>query len=273
MRGRKPDPRRLRLLDGAGEGSSTQDSVPKGAKGRRPSFPTWFNAGQRKAFASICRRLDREGLLATADEGDIRALAVEEDRLETTGQFLNEMGNLTYASERGGRPYKCPVCRGTGVRPDPGRATTKGAARVRRSAGGRPCSVCTSDCRDAIDAALQAGTSERAVAKQFRSTPSAIHRHKADHLGRARQHGGQVLPPAELACPACKGVGLREGKPQRFYVQYPEVQQQRDAIDRILRLSAELGLSPTSRVRVKGKMGGQPASGLEEYLKNRAKRA
>ena len=74
-------------------------------------------------------------------------------------------------------------------------------------------------------------------------------------------------------CGGCGGTGVRESKALRMRVQHPEVTQQRDAIDRVLRLSSELGLSPTSRVRVKGKVSGQPASGLQEFLKTRGKRA
>ena len=76
-----------------------------------------------------------------------------------------------------------------------------------------------------------------------------------------------------MPCQGCNGTGVREAKAQRMRMQHPEVTQQRNAMEQVVRISAELGLSPTSRVRVKGKMGGQKSpTGLQELLKRHAAR-
>lgn len=264
MKGRKPDPRRLRLVDGEGEGPLPP---PPTSKGKRPSCPTWFNPGQRKAFASVCRRLDQEGLLATADEGDIRALAIAEERLEVTTQFIDK-NTLTYEVTRGARPYRCPACKGTGVRAGGSSAAptpAKNPLPQARTGVGRPCSICTHPDLGAITEALAQGDRPGAISREFRVGRDAVVRHRAAHfIGQPGVVGGPG------ACPACGGTGVREGKGQRMRLQNPEVTHQRDAIDRVLRLSAELGLSPTSRVRVKGKLGGQKApTGLQELMSRR----
>jgi phage terminase small subunit len=267
MKGRKPDPRRLRLLDGAGEGQ-----LPPGppSKGKRPSCPTWFSPGQRKAFASICRRLDQEGLLATADEADIRALAIAEERLRVTTEFIEE-NELTYEVVRGARPYRCPACKGAGVRPGRPSPSPVEPARLPPQRGGgpgRPCSICRHPEVAAITEALARGERPGTISREFRVGRDAVVRHRATHF--AAQGPPAVSEAGTVACPACGGSGVREGKAQRMRFQHPEVTHQRDAIDRVLRLSAELGLSPTSRVRVKGKLGGQKApTGLQELMSRR----
>lgn len=272
MKGRKPDPRRLRLLDGAGEGLPPQEPPTKGQKSKRPACPGWFSDGQRKAFASICRRLDQEQILATADEADIRALAIAEERLRVTTEFLEE-NDLTYEVTRGARPYKCPACKGAGVRISSSNATPPApvAPTTHRLTAGRPCSICSHPDAVAINEACARGDSPGAISRTFRVGRDAVVRHRTSHLPASGGSAGQE--PGTVPCPGCGGTGVREAKPQRMRLQHPEVTQQRDAMDRILRLSAELGLSPTSRVRVKGKMGGgQAASGLQEFLKSRANR-
>jgi hypothetical protein len=46
----------------------------------------------------------------------------------------------------------------------------------------RPCSICTHPQRDAIDRALVAGESRRALAALYRVSPDAVERHSAAHL-------------------------------------------------------------------------------------------
>lgn len=269
MKGRKPDPRSLRLLDGAGEGVSTQDPPAKGAKDRRPACPGWFSEDQRTAFASICRRLDREGLLASADEADIRALAIAEADLKAVTEFLTDNGT-TYVQEIAGKPHKCPGCKGTGERTASAAASAAAPTPQppRRSGAGRPCSICTHPEALAIAGALAEGDTPGAISRAFRVGRDAVVRHRTSHLAVA----GMVAAGATV-CPACNGTGVHEGKPRRIRVRFPEVKDKKDWIDRVKSLSAELGLSPTSRVRVKGKMGGQPISGLQEFLKTHANRA
>lgn len=262
MRGRKPDPRRYVLLDGATGELPPASGSGKGSRSKRPACPGWFGEGQRKAFASICRRLEEEGLIAAADEADIRALAIAEDRLKITTEFIEE-NDLTYEVVRGARPYKCPACKGTGVRSIAAGPT---ASQPKRIPVGRPCSICTHDDAAAINAAIARGDSPGAISRDFHVGRDAVVRHTVAHVTQV----GHV--PGEIPCPGCGGTGVREAKPQRMRLQHPEVTQQRDAMDRVIRLSAELGLSPTSRVRVKGKSVGQPTSGLQEFLRTRANR-
>jgi phage terminase small subunit len=74
-------------------------------------------------------------------------------------------------------------------------------------------------------------------------------------------------------CKACRGRGVLQKQGRIIKHRRPETQDLKDAQEAIIRLSAALGLDPTSRVRIKGKIGGQPTSGLQEFLKTRATRA
>lgn len=48
------------------------------------------------------------------------------------------------------------------------------------------CSICFSKHREEIDIQLTSGASERSIAKQFKVSASAVHRHKADgHICKA----------------------------------------------------------------------------------------
>lgn len=234
--------------------------------------PSWFSEGQRKAFASICRRLDQEGLLASADEGDIRHLAIAEERVHVTTEFLKE-NDLTYEVTRGARPYKCPACKGTGMRLASGKPDAKAVTPEppHRVAVGRPCSICVHPEATAINVGLARGDSPGFISRTFHVGRDAVVRHQKGHLPQAMVDA--VLDPGSSPCPGCNGTGVREAKPQRMRLQHPEVTLQRDAMDRAVRISSELGLSPTSRVRVKGKeSGNQPSNGLQELLNRRARK-
>lgn len=50
---------------------------------------------------------------------------------------------------------------------------------------GRPCSICRHPQRPAIDAALSGGDAFRTVAERFGTSPTALFRHKAEHLPQA----------------------------------------------------------------------------------------
>lgn len=47
---------------------------------------------------------------------------------------------------------------------------------------GRSCTVCQHEKRQEVDKALVTGTTHRIVAEQFRLSPSAVYRHKRNHL-------------------------------------------------------------------------------------------
>lgn len=49
----------------------------------------------------------------------------------------------------------------------------------------RPCTICTHDQRQAIDAALVAGGAFRGIARQYAVSDDALRRHKQDHIPQA----------------------------------------------------------------------------------------
>src|SRR4051794_27269317 len=56
----------------------------------------------------------------------------------------------------------------------------------------RACTVCTHPARAAIDRALVAGQPYRDIAGQFSVSPSALDRHRAEHLSPAVQQAQQT---------------------------------------------------------------------------------
>src|SRR5260221_3412001 len=60
----------------------------------------------------------------------------------------------------------------------------------------RTCTVCTSDQRGPIEAALMAGTGYRDIARPYRVSKDALMRHRADHIA---QHVAQAQEAREEA--------------------------------------------------------------------------
>lgn len=108
----------LHLVDGA-----AAEPAPIQAQPEHPPCPDWLSPSQQAEFGEICRRLAEQGLLADADVGVIRALAVAQDLLRQTTERLNAEGHY-YTVARQPRPYVCPACKGSGKRAtEGGRAT------------------------------------------------------------------------------------------------------------------------------------------------------
>lgn len=66
---------------------------------------------------------------------------------------------------------------------------------------GRPCTVCQHEELQEIDKTLVTGTTHRIVAEQFRLSPSAVYRHKRNHLPRRLQRAfeaGETRKAVEL---------------------------------------------------------------------------
>jgi phage terminase small subunit len=238
-----------------------------------PECPAYLSGSQQRRFFAVCQRLDDQGTLETADVSVIEALAIAEDNLEVTTAYTNA-GERYATVIKEGRPYQCTTCKGTGLRPLP-----KGAAAVPDVAqapsaptklGHRPCSICTSDHRAAIDAALKRGDSLGAVSKAFDTTLEAVARHRRNHLG-GDDPRPVLVDPASRVCPFCGGRGSVFPKLQEVITKGPATTDQRHAIDQVAMLSAKLGLDVASRVRVKGKATpGKVTSGLQALRDRRA---
>ncbi len=72
-----------------------------------------------------------------------------------------------------------------------------------------------------------------------------------------------------VKCKGCKNQGVIRSKGRQLRQKYPEVMEQRNAQDLIAKLSAALGLDPTSRVRLKGRADTKaPKTGFGSYLQS-----
>ena len=266
---RKEDTLRPFRIVGTGEGE-----IPP----HWPQAPTWLSPEQREEFHGICARLDAEELLAKADLVDISALAVAADNLRMATLAVNADGKYSTVTKQG-RPYQCPACHGSGVRPlpkghrEPGDSSSPAPPAGKTT--GRPCTICTATNREKIDAALAAGTSFGSVAKRFGTTKSAAFRHKRDHLGRpSPAPRPAIVAAADPTCLGCNGTGVIIPEMRETSEKRPEVTEQRYAIDQVVAISAKMGLDVISRVRVKGKgVGGNgKPSALRELFDRRAAR-
>ena len=235
-----------------------------------PNCPAYLSDGQRRRYLALCERLDVHGMLADSDRGDIEALAIAEDNLESATLDVNVNGKYTTVVKQG-RPYQCPACKGSGVRPVVKRSTppptVEKPAAVRKVTG-RPCSICGAANRPKIDAALGRGESFGSVSKRYGVSKAAAYRHKLDHLGRPSR---PVLVAADdPTCHGCAGKGVIIPEMREVVEKRPETTDQRYAIDQVAMLSAKLGLDVTSRVRVKGRMKEAPGpSALRDLLNRR----
>jgi phage terminase small subunit len=248
-----------------------------GAAGPRdcwPPAPLWLSEGQREEFLALCARLDDEGMLAHADLGDITALAVALDNLRQATLSVNLNGKYVQVVKQQ-RPYQCPACKGSGVRPLPkGRPdipVPPVAPALPGKLGHRPCSVCTSPQRAEIDAALGRGDSLARITKANGTTPQALIRHKRNHLGKPPRP--VLVDPRDTTCQGCGGRGVIIPELRETTEKRPEVTDQRYAIEQVANLSAKMGLDVTSRTRVKGKFKEHEGpSALKELLSRRAAR-
>lgn len=238
-----------------------------------PECPAYLSKAQRARFSGLCRRLDDQGTLEGADVGDIEALTIAEDQLELVTETVNAGGRYVTAVKEG-RPYQCPACKGSGVRPLPKSATAPPMEPARQATGrapGRPCSICTSSQLVAIEQALTAGESLGAVAKRFGTAKTAVFRHKRDHLGKPARP--VRVDPADRTCLFCGGRGGIQTKSQDLVFKHPGVADQAKLIALVATLSAKLGLDVTSRVKVKGKpLARKGPSALEQLAGRRGPR-
>ena len=131
-----------------------RDEPPQLDKPRKlaPSCPSWFSDEQRDEFKEICRRLEDISCLSRAHVGDIRALAIAQDKLRQTTEFINENGGGYFNIIKTARPYRCPACKGEGIQPSKLREQQP-AAKSKRQRGqrgkpsraalaGPPCRFC-----------------------------------------------------------------------------------------------------------------------------------
>lgn len=256
-----------------GDSSRPFQIVPPGGgdgtiPGHWPECPGYLSEGQRARFWGICRRLEGQGTLESADVGKIEALAIAEDNLEVSTAAVNAGGKYATTVKQG-RPYQCPACKGTCMRPVPkgSAAAAPVQAASRGKIGHRQCSICCSSRRADIDTALGRGDSLRAVAKAFATTKDAAMRHKREHLGRPLRPVG--VTPGDPTCLGCGGKGVIIPETREVTEKRPETTDQRYAIDQVAKLSAQLGLDVTSRVRVKGKPSERRGPSALEQLAGR----
>lgn len=220
-----------------------------------PECPNYLKGSKRARFLAICGRLDSQGTLEAADVSKIEALAVAEDKLEATTTELDKAGEYRERVKQG-RPYQCPACKGSGIRPVPkgqpppapsSQTSTKAPGRP----PGRPCTICNHARRAEIEEALGRGLPFRKVAERFGVSTTSAHRHKRDHLGKPQQP--TLLSEDDRTCLGCKGTGVIVPETTEREEKHPAMVEQRHAIDLVNRLSTQLGLDVVSRVRVKGK--------------------
>lgn len=240
-----------------------------------PVCPEYLAASYRLRFYGICRRLEEHGMLSNADVGDIEALAIAEDNLEQATILVTANGKYATVIKQG-RPYQCPACKGSGVRPMPKghgeRVTAAVTAPPLQKATGRQCSICPHPNRGEIDAALGRGESFGSVSKRYGVSKAAAFRHKREHLGKPTRP--VLIDAADPTCLGCSGKGVIIPEMRESSEKRPEVTDQRYAIEQVASLSAKMGLDVTSRVRVKGKVKEAPGgpSALRELLSRRATR-
>jgi hypothetical protein len=265
----------MRLV-GDGEGLSAGGPPAFKEVRTRLVCPGYFNDEQRRHFYKICRRLESQDLLLKATLGMVVMLAILEAEIERTTRFLNENG-MSYTALREGQPYKCKVCKGSGVQPGSSSTTEVAAGtEISHSRGdprGRRCSICGRPELGLMDAALASGRPLRAIARQFATTKDSLSRHKRDHLGKQfRRAASAAVGGDGPPCRACNGTGQVMSKGHAVLVQYAEVAQRKAAVDQATRISANLGLDTVSIARLKGTVAKPPsAGGLREMMKHRAK--
>src|SRR5215469_6421424 len=80
----------------------------------------------------------------------------------------------------------------------------------------RTCTICKHPDRERIERALLAGGAYRSIAAQFATSPSALVRHRADHLPAAlmRAHDAQEVRRADSLL---EDVRNAEGRAERLY--------------------------------------------------------
>jgi phage terminase small subunit len=261
---------------GGGTGGLQLVGPPGGGDGSVPAHwpecPGYLSVRQQRRFHGICQRLDGEGTLVDADVGDIEALAIAEDNLEAATLHVNVNGKYSTVLKQG-RPYQCPACKGSGVRPLPKghAASPTDADHVPRKATGRPCSICGHPQRGEIDASLGSGETFRHIAQRFGITPRSALRHKQQHLGKPVRP--VLVDPEDRTCLGCGGKGVIIPETQETSEKRPETTDQRYAIEQIAMLSAKLGLDVSSRAKVKGKVTApRGASRLQALMDSRAPR-
>ena len=82
-------------------------------RSRDPEPPRFLSPKATREFRGIVKQLKKRKLLAKADPALIAELALVQDQLRSTTEFVEKNGT-TFFSTRYGRIYKCPACRGTG---------------------------------------------------------------------------------------------------------------------------------------------------------------
>lgn len=238
-----------------------------------PECPTYLSPAQRARFYGVCRRLDEQGTLENADVGMIEDLAISEDNLEVITSAVTAGGRYVTVVKQG-RPYQCPTCKGSGVRPLPKGAqapTASAASPTGHRRPGRPCSICGSPQREEIDEALGRGASVNGTAKRFAVSPDALLRHKRDHAGKPPRPVATEV--SDRTCLFCGGRGGMFPETHEQILKHPGVADQDKAINQVAKLSAQLGLDVTSRVRVKGKPGERRGpSALQQLVGRRGPR-
>jgi phage terminase small subunit len=124
VRGRKPNPHRFGLIDGAvgekpAENAGKIEKVRRHGRGRpagRPVCPSWFSREQRDEFNVCCALLEEHGLLAHSDQAVIVALALARDQLREATEAIQEAGGR-YSTERvPGAWTLCPACKGAAAK-------------------------------------------------------------------------------------------------------------------------------------------------------------
>src|SRR5690242_17043730 len=81
----------------------------------------------------------------------------------------------------------------------------------------RTCSICSHQNRPEIEGALLAGESFRGVSKRFGTSPTALFRHKTDHLQRpVTLRTTEQLPEKDVAPQPSSASPLSRAEPSRY---------------------------------------------------------
>ena len=120
----------------------------------------------------------------------------------------------------------------------------------------RTCTICGHPERETIDAALVAGEPYRDIAAQYGTTPSALSRHKRDHLpasvAQAQEahevaRGDDLLAQLAALRTDAARIGAKAEKAQSYAAALQAVREQARIIELLLEVAGELerGVSVT----------------------------
>jgi P27 family predicted phage terminase small subunit len=106
MRGRKPKPTRLKILNGNPGKRPLNDSEPRPPSGA-PTCPAHLDAEAKKEWRRVAKLLDGMGLLAKTDRAALAGYCVAYSRWVKAELILRDTGEILKAKDSG-QPFQNP---------------------------------------------------------------------------------------------------------------------------------------------------------------------